>query len=222
MLGAGPASPLSRPAAVRSGHARTLHRPRSRYGPARPLAWRGARTGSEPGGRAGTGVGSPRVPGWETIRGCGKGWASPCTPLLGLGMECGRVSVKGFVTGSLLPSPRLVFKRERRQRENVLLSRPHGLSCRAPGRQSGGGPVILGGKMDLPLYQQICLHVSLFARLDLSSPGALMCPLRCWMEGLECFYSFASVVRRRIVSMWLRKWLSLPLANGYFSFFPNE
>lgn len=41
--------PLSRAAAVRSGHARTLHRPRSRYGPARPLAWRGARTGSEPG-----------------------------------------------------------------------------------------------------------------------------------------------------------------------------
>lgn len=36
------------------------------------------------------------------------------------------------------------------------------------------------------LYQQICLHVSLGARLDLSSPGALMCPPRCWVEGLRC------------------------------------
>lgn len=77
LLEAGPAPPLSRAAAVRSGHARTLHRPPSRYGPARPLAWRGARTGSKPGRRAGTGVGSPRVPGWEANRGCGKGWVSP-------------------------------------------------------------------------------------------------------------------------------------------------
>lgn len=139
LLGAGPAPRLSRAAAVRSGHARTLDRPRSRYGPARPLAWRRARIGSEPGGWVGTGVGSPKVPGWEANRGCGKGWASPWIPLLGLGMECGRVSVKGFVTGSLLPSPRLVFKRERRQRENVLLSRPHGLSCVAPGSSVGEG-----------------------------------------------------------------------------------
>lgn len=76
-LWAGPAPQLSRAAAVRSERARTLHRPRSRYGPARPLAWRRARIRSEPGGRAGTGVGFPRVPGWKANRGCGKGWASP-------------------------------------------------------------------------------------------------------------------------------------------------
>lgn len=77
LLGAESAPPLSQAAAVRSGHARTLHRPRSRYGPARPLAWRGARTGSEPGGRARNEAGSLRVPGWEANRGYGKGWASP-------------------------------------------------------------------------------------------------------------------------------------------------
>ena len=85
LLGAEPVSPLSRAAAVRSGHARTLHRPRSRYGPARPLAWRGARTGSEPGGRAWAGVGSPRVPGWEGNRGRGKGVGLSVNPFTGPG-----------------------------------------------------------------------------------------------------------------------------------------
>lgn len=86
----------------------------------------------------------------------------------------------------------------------------------------GGGPAILGKKMDLPQYQQICLHVSLDAGLDLSSPRAFMCPPRCWVEGLRRFDLLASEIPRSIISMWLRKWPSLPLANGYSSFFLNE
>lgn len=178
-LGAGSAPPLSKAAAVRSGRARTLHRPRSRYGPARPLARRGASTGSEPGGRAGTGVGSPRVPG-NPSRGSGKRWASSGAPCQGLGMKCDRISESGFVTGSRLPSrlsPRLVFKRERRQRvASQQASRPGRSSL---GRQCGGGPAISRGNMDLPLfYHQICLHVSLDAQLHLSSSRALMWPPR--------------------------------------------
>lgn len=163
---------------MRSGHARTLHRPRSRYGPARPVARRGASTGSEPGGRAGTGVGSPRVPG-NPSRGSRKRWASAGAPCLGLGMECGRILESGFVTESLLPSrlsPRLVFKRERRERvASLRASRPGRSSL---GRQCGGGPAISRGNMDLRLYHQICLHVSLDAQLHLSSSRALMWPPR--------------------------------------------
>lgn len=137
-------------------------------------------------------------PAGRGIEAAGRGGPLRESLLLGLGMECGRVSVKGFVTGSLLPSPRLVFKRERRQTENVLPSRPHGLSSVDPGRQCGGGPAILGRKTDLPLYQQICLHVSLGYGLDLSSPGALLCPPRCWVEGLRCFDLSASGLEEHV------------------------
>lgn len=87
-------------------------------------------------------------------------------------MECGRVSVKGFVTRSLLPSPRLVFKRERRQTENVLPSRPHGLSSLAPGRQCGGGPAILGRKVDLPLSADLFTRFSRCPTRPLLARGA--------------------------------------------------
>lgn len=42
------------------------------------------------------------------------------------------------------------------------------------GRQCGGGPAISRGNMDLRLYHQICLHVSLDAQLHLPSSRALM------------------------------------------------
>lgn len=56
---------------------------------------------------------------------------------------------------------------------------------------SGRGWQCGGGKMDLPLYRQICLHVSLDAQLHLSCPGRSCArPDVGWRDQAQVFRSF--------------------------------
>lgn len=150
----------------------------------------------------------------------GRGGPRQAPLCLGLGMECGRISERGFVTGSLLPSrlsPRLVFKRERGGREWPP-SRPPGLALLA-----GAGSVGEGRWT----FLSIARFVYTFLLMPNSTSPAQGAPVPAQMLGggtrLRCFDLLASEVQRCTVSMWLRKWPwpSLPLANGCSTFFPN-
>lgn len=101
---------------------------------------------------------------------------------------------------------------------SLRVSRPGRSSL---GRQCWGGPAISRGNMDLRLYHQICLHVSLNAQLHLSSSRALMWPPdRCWVEGqgssVSIFWPLKSggAYSEHVAEEMAR-------ANGCCSFFPN-